>query len=182
MMSSLTINNSGAPRNIRHKQLGLSNRLPAAVTGGPALIGGVAMNDGLTIPDIAMRVGGAVALCVGQQDVIVHSLSAMREELLVLIESDKSQLESATCVRLCTFVCRNAKHFLVPSSHNKALVLCFVIYCQPITYHIILDSFLINASKLNITMGSLRLQGAPCFYNQNNNNKNNKIIEIISNH
>lgn len=108
MMSSLTINNSGAPRNIRHKQLGLSNRLPAAVTGGPALIGGVAMNDGLTIPDIAMRVGGAVALCVGQQDVIIHRLSATREELLVLIESDKSQLESATCGRCCMqkhFVC-----------------------------------------------------------------------------
>lgn len=108
MMSSLTINNSGAPRDIRHKQLGLSNRLPTAVTGGPALIGGVAMNNGLTIPDVAMRVGGAVALWVGQQDVIVHRLSARREELLVLIESDKSQLESATCGRCCMqkhFVC-----------------------------------------------------------------------------
>lgn len=140
MMSSLTINNSGAPRNIRHKQLGLSNRLPAAVTGGPALIGGAAMNDGLTIPDIAMRVGGAVALCVGQQDVIVHSLSAMREELLVLIESDKSQLESATCVRLCTFVyvcvqkCQTFSSSIFSQQSSGAL-LCHILPTYHISYY-----------------------------------------------
>lgn len=75
MMSSLTINYSGAPRDIRHKQIGLSDWPPAVVTGGPALIGGVAVNDGLTVPDVAMRVGGAVAMRVGQQDVIVYRCS-----------------------------------------------------------------------------------------------------------
>lgn len=42
------------------------------VTGGPALVGGVAVSDRLTVPDVAVRVGGAVAVAVRQQDVIVH--------------------------------------------------------------------------------------------------------------
>lgn len=42
------------------------------VTGGPAFMGGVAMKDGLAVPDVAVRVGGAVAAGIRQQDVIVH--------------------------------------------------------------------------------------------------------------
>lgn len=30
------------------------------------------MNNGLTVPDVAVRVGGAMAVGVRQQDVIVH--------------------------------------------------------------------------------------------------------------
>lgn len=49
------------------------------VTGGPALVGGVAMSDGLTVPDMAVRVGGAVAVGVRRQDVIVQRDAARRE-------------------------------------------------------------------------------------------------------
>lgn len=49
------------------------------VPGRPALMGGVAMKDGLAVPDVAVRVGGAVAEGVRQQDVIVHGDSTRRE-------------------------------------------------------------------------------------------------------
>lgn len=42
-------------------------------------MGGVAVNDGLTVPDVAVRVGGAVGVGVRQQDVIVHGDAARRE-------------------------------------------------------------------------------------------------------
>lgn len=70
---SLTVNPSGAFRHYRlYKHRGLGHRQPAVVTGGPALMGGVAIKDGLTVPDMAMRVGGAVAVGVWQEEVIVH--------------------------------------------------------------------------------------------------------------
>ena len=42
------------------------------VAGGPALVGGASVNDGLAVSNVAVRVGGAVAAGVWQQEVIVH--------------------------------------------------------------------------------------------------------------
>lgn len=40
--------------------------------GRPNLMGGVAVKKGLTAPDEAMRMGGAMAADVRQQEVVVH--------------------------------------------------------------------------------------------------------------
>lgn len=39
-------------------------------------MGAVAMNEGLKVPDMAVRVGGAVPLCVRLQEVIVQRTAA----------------------------------------------------------------------------------------------------------
>lgn len=84
----LTVNPSGASL-ARYEHRGLGHRQPAVFTGSPVLVGGVAVNDGLTIPDVAVRVGGAVTVSVRQQDVIVHRDSTRRhnvQQVWILIE------------------------------------------------------------------------------------------------
>lgn len=70
----LTVNPSGV--HLGHKHGGLGPRGPAGPTGGPGLMGDVAVDNGLTVPDVAVGVGGAMAAGVGQQDVIVQGAAA----------------------------------------------------------------------------------------------------------
>lgn len=42
------------------------------VIGRPTLIGGVAMKNGLTTSDVTVRVGGAMAVVIRYQEVIIH--------------------------------------------------------------------------------------------------------------
>lgn len=50
------------------------------VSSGPALVGGVAIEDGLAVPDMAVRVGGAMAVSIRSKNVIFHGDSATRED------------------------------------------------------------------------------------------------------
>lgn len=87
---------SGGSRHIHHKHRGLGQRQPAVVAGGPALVGGVAVDDGLTVSDMAVRVGGAVAVGVRQQDVIVLRDSAREREgkfIFKIILREKQKLK-----------------------------------------------------------------------------------------
>lgn len=76
----LTVNPFGASRHTGHKGGGLSWRQPAVVSSGPALVGGVAIEDGLAVPDMAVRVGGAMAVSIRSKNVIFHGDSARRED------------------------------------------------------------------------------------------------------
>lgn len=76
----LTVNPFGASRHTGHKGGGLSWWQPAVVSSRPALVGGVAIEDGLTVPDMAVRVGGAMAVSVRSKYVIFHGDSAGRED------------------------------------------------------------------------------------------------------
>lgn len=49
------------------------------VVGRPTLMGGVAMKNGLTTSDVTVRVGGAMAMVIRHQEVIVHRGSAGRK-------------------------------------------------------------------------------------------------------
>jgi len=60
------------PRNIADEHGGLRHRHTAMPAGGPSLVGHVAVDDGLAVPDVPVRVGGAMSLGVGQKEVIVH--------------------------------------------------------------------------------------------------------------
>lgn len=82
MVSELTINPSGASRHVCHKHPGLGLRQPAAVAGGLALVGGVPVNEGLTVSDMTVGVGGTMAVDVWQEDVIVHRESTQGENFL----------------------------------------------------------------------------------------------------
>lgn len=106
----VTKNPSGACLHIRHKHVSVYNRLPASAEGGPALIGGVAINEGLTIPDVAVRVGGAVTLCVRLEEVIVQRASV--KYMVYLEESQRNKRQhicksqSSTGENLIYFPCK----------------------------------------------------------------------------
>lgn len=68
----VTVNPSGASFGVCHKHRGLSWRLDATVIGRPTLIGGVAMKNGLATSDVTVGVGGAMAVVIGHQEVIIH--------------------------------------------------------------------------------------------------------------
>lgn len=76
----LTVNPFGASRHTSHKGGGLRWRQPAVASSGPALVGGVAIEDGLTVPYMAVRVGGAMAVSIRSKNVIFHRGSASRED------------------------------------------------------------------------------------------------------
>lgn len=44
--------------------------------GWPALVGAVAMKEGLAAPDVTVRVGGPVAVHIRHEEVIIHRDSA----------------------------------------------------------------------------------------------------------
>lgn len=85
---SLTVNPSGASWYVRHKHPGLGRRCPALVARGLALVGGVPMNEGLTVSDMAVGVGRTVAVGIWQQDIIVHRESTQGKKLVFLFKEE----------------------------------------------------------------------------------------------
>lgn len=90
----VTKNPSGAFLHIRYKHVRLCNRLPALAVGRPALMGGVSINDGLTVPDVAVRVGGPVTLCVRLEEVIVQRVSV---KCMVYLEESQREKRQHIC-------------------------------------------------------------------------------------
>lgn len=91
--SPVTINPSGASCCVCHKHRGLSWRLDAMVIGRPTLIGGVAMKNGLTTSDVTVRVGGAMAVVIRYQEVIIHWGPAERKmETIVCLSTTSLKL------------------------------------------------------------------------------------------
>lgn len=76
----LTVNPFGASWHTGHKGGRLSWRQPAVVSSRPALVGGVAIEDGLAVPDMAVRVGGAMTVNIRSKNVIFHGDSARSED------------------------------------------------------------------------------------------------------
>ena len=72
MYRRLTVSPLCCAANVWYEHGGFRHRHTPVLAGGPGLVGHVAVDDGLAVSDMPVRVGGAMALGVGQKDVIVH--------------------------------------------------------------------------------------------------------------